>query len=253
MAPAAILLGIAFGVFADIVVEVVARASGTSITNPPPALNLALNAIFDLAFVGAALYFVRLRGRLRPTDFGYVRPRWWYSVGVLVVGAITYYVVTFTYEQLLNLHASDKLPNSFGQIKTSTAAMVYAAAFVCVLAPIAEEFFFRGFLWGVLRRWRGPWVAAVLTSLLFGMVHAGSAPLEDLIPLAFFGFVLSMIRWRTGSLYPGMALHSINNALALGIADLSWGGGAIIALAFGSVAMIGALTLPLSAPRPATP
>jgi membrane protease YdiL (CAAX protease family) len=126
--------------------------------------------------------------------------------------------------------------------------------FVCVVAPLAEEFFFRGFVFGTLRRWHfsvggqdlGTWAAAVVTGGLFGLVHAGSANPQYLIPLGFFGFVLCLVRWRTGSLYPCMALHSVNNSLALGITQLHWNGGAVLALAAGSVALVEGLTLPLA-------
>src|SRR5438309_2237107 len=82
---------------------------------------------------------------------------------------------------------------------------------------------FGSFIFGALRRWHvvdgghalGTWVAAVITGILFGLAHTGSAASQCLIPLGFLGFVLCLVRWRTGSLYPCMALHAINNSLAL--------------------------------------
>ena len=65
-------------------------------------------------------------------------------------------------------------------------------------------------------------MAAVITGILFGLAHTGSASSQYLVPLGFLGFVLCIVRWRTGSLYPCMALHSANNALALGVNQLSW-------------------------------
>ena len=126
-----------------------------------------------------------------------------------------------------------------------------AAVFVCVVAPICEEFFFRGFLFGAIRALRGPWVAAAITSILFGLVHAGSASPRYLIPLGIFGLSLAIVRWKTDSLYPGMALHSLNNALALGFNDLHWSVPAILALGAGGILTIGALTLPISGRAPA--
>ena len=51
-----------------------------------------------------------------------------------------------------------------------------------------------------------------------------------------------MVRWRTGSLYPCMALHSLNNAAALGVNDIHWSAGLIVAVMVGSLLMIGLLT-----------
>jgi membrane protease YdiL (CAAX protease family) len=175
-----------------------------------------------------------------------------------VIAGVVYYVLTDLYASLLNLHGNEKLPSELGAT-SSTAALVASATFVCVVAPIAEEFFFRGFLFGVLSRMRvrvgrvdlGPWIAAVIVALLFALAHTGSASSQYLIPLGLLGFILCLLRWRTGSLYPCMALHSLNNCLALGVNQLSWGAGAIALLMAGSLAVIGLVTAPLSRPEKA--
>ena len=43
--------------------------------------------------------------------------------------------------------------------------------------------------------------AAILTGILFGAAHLGSAPAQYLVPLGLFGVILCVVRWRTGSLY----------------------------------------------------
>ena len=101
----------------------------------------------------------------------------------------------------------------------STVALLAVAVLVCVIAPIAEEVFFRGYFFNALRSWRGLWPAAILTGLVFGAIHIGSAPVPFLVPLAVFGFVLCLLYWRTGSLYPCIALHALNNSLAFGVSQ----------------------------------
>ena len=59
---------------------------------------------------------------------------------------------------------------------------------------------------------------------------------QYLIPLGFLGFVLCIVRWKTGSLYPCMALHSINNCVALGVNEFHWNAGEIVALTVGALA-----------------
>jgi hypothetical protein len=151
------------------------------------------------------------------------------------------------------VHGTDKLPSDLG-VQHSVWAAAATAVFVCAAAPMAEEFFFRGFLFGVLRGMRiraaghelGPWVAAAIVGLLFGLAHFDSAQPQFLIPLGFLGFVLCIVRWKTGSLYPCMALHAINNCIALGVNELGWNGGEIVALTVGSLALIALVTWPLS-------
>jgi membrane protease YdiL (CAAX protease family) len=257
-APAAIVLGLALGVVVTIVVEVVATVGGSSLSHPTPAVSIIGDVAFDLSFVAAALYFASLHGRPRPSDFGFRRVSLGLAVKAFVVAAISYYLLTYLYGLLLSVHGKDKLPSDLG-ISKSNAALVAAALFVCVIAPIAEEFFFRGFVFGVLRGWRitvlgrniGIWVAAVLTGILFGLAHTGSASPQYLVPLGFLGFVLCIVRWRTGSLYPGMALHSANNALALGVSQLSWNAPQILGLMLGSWLLIAIVTAPLGARSPA--
>jgi membrane protease YdiL (CAAX protease family) len=174
-----------------------------------------------------------------------------------VVAAIVYYVVTDLYSALFALHGQDNLPKSFG-LKRSNWAVAGTAAFVCIIAPMCEETIFRGFLFGTLRRMRisvagrqlGPWVAAVIVAILFGLAHTGSANAEYLIPLGFLGFVLCLVRWRTRSLYPGMALHSANNSLALAV-QLHWSVPAGAALLIGSWLVIVCVAGPLGRRNPA--
>lgn len=254
MAPAAVATGFAGGIFASSLVAVIGHAAGSSLQHPTAAVTLVGDLVFDLAFVGAALYFAAVGGRPRARDFGFRRVQPALAVGAVLAVGVSYYTLTAIYAAVSKLHGNDKLPSELGAGK-STAALVGAGIFVCVVAPIAEEFFFRGFLFGVLRRMRvkvggrdlGTLLAAVITGILFGLAHTGSASSQYLVPLGLLGFGLCLVRWWTGSLYPCMALHSINNSLALGINQLGWNAAEIIGLIVASLVVIGLLTGPLAA------
>jgi membrane protease YdiL (CAAX protease family) len=257
-APAAIAGGFVLGLVMSLIVGIGAKAGGSSLSNPSPAVSLLADLAFDASFVAAALYFARLAVGVRASDFGFRAVRWSTAAGGVVAAAIGYYVISAIYASVLNLHGNEKLPKELG-VGKSTAALVGATIFVCVVAPIAEEFFFRGFIFGALRRMRiefagyqlGTWVAAIITGILFGLAHTGSASSRYLIPLGFLGFVLCLLRWRTRSLYPCMALHSLNNSLALAYGQLHWTAAEIAALMIGSLLVIAALTGPLANRAPA--
>ena len=210
-APAAIVVGLVVGVLLSVVVAGIGAAAGSSSTTP--AVTLISDVVFDLGFVVTALYFASANGRRpRPADFGYRRIALSVGVGAFLIAGLGYFIVTAIYQAIVKLHGTDKLPTDLG-ISTSTAALVGAAIFVCVIAPICEEFFFRGFIFGALRRWHimvrghniGTWVAAVETGILFGIAHTGSAspavpaparlprlrplhrPLEDPLPVPLHG------------------------------------------------------------------
>ena len=90
-----------------------------------------------------------------------------------------------------------------------------------------------------------------MTGIVFGLAHVGSAPAKYLVPLAFLGFVLCLVRWRTRSLYPCMALHSVKNSLSLGINQLHWSAVGVLALMAASLVAITAVTGPLAMRRAA--
>ncbi len=83
-----------------------------------------------------------------------------------------------------------------------------------VSAPILEEVIFRGFLWSVLERAFHPVVALIGTSLLFMLYHQDPVHVVGLAPTAFF---LGWLRWVSGSIWPSILAHFINNALGIGL------------------------------------
>jgi membrane protease YdiL (CAAX protease family) len=90
-----------------------------------------------------------------------------------------------------------------------------------VLAPFVEELFFRGFLFGLYRRRQPMWVAYAIPSIVFTLLHNDPThmTLPQMAGLSVGIFLLAiMLTWlyqRTGSLYPGMLAHAVNNATGL--------------------------------------
>jgi len=220
IAPAAVLGGFAAALIFQVIVALIGSGSGASTAHQTPAMNNADNYLLDLSFIGSALYFTTVTGSRRRLEFGYRRIPWITGVAAVLAGAGAYFLVSAAYSAIFKLHGTDRLPHGLGVHHTGWAIVL--AVYVCAVAPMAEEFFFRGFLFGVLRRMPitvagrslGPWVAAAVVGVLFGLAHFSSAQPEFLIPLGFLGFILCIVRWRTGSLYPCMVLHSLNNSVA---------------------------------------
>lgn len=244
MAPVALLVAFAFALMGAVVVGIVATVFGGDFGDPSPAANIAATVLQDVAFVAAALLFASRAGRVLPAQFGLRATRLWRAVGWAALTMLAFYVFSGAWAALLDPGESDTLPESLG-VHQSTAALVAVCIVVTVLAPIAEEVFFRGFFFGALCNWRGPWLAAVLTGAVFGGIHVGSAPAVFLVPLAALGFLLCLLRWKTGSLLPCMAVHAFNNAIAFGVAELDWGAGPVLLLIAGAVAAVLLAAAPL--------
>jgi uncharacterized protein len=82
---------------------------------------------------------------------------------------------------------------------------------IAVVAPIFEEFMYRGVGYGLLERF-GTGTAIVVTGVFFGLAHG----YVYVLPLfAAYGVALGWLRSRTGSIYPGMLVHGATNASAL--------------------------------------
>ena len=85
---------------------------------------------------------------------------------------------------------------------------------VIIVAPIIEEFLFRGFLYSQLARTRlGGWGSVCLSSLLWTIIHFQYEPLI-LMVLFIFGIFLGYIRMAYNSLALPIALHAVNNSFA---------------------------------------
>ena len=90
--------------------------------------------------------------------------------------------------------------------------LVWALLVGAGVAPVAEELFFRGFLFGGLRDRFGVGWAIAISALIFGLVHLTPGVL---VPIALMGAILAGLYQITGSLWPSILLHVAINALAM--------------------------------------
>ena len=81
-----------------------------------------------------------------------------------------------------------------------------------VIAPFAEEFMFRFFLYGVLKRYLGRGAGLVLNALLFGAVHVH---LPSLGPLFVLGGCFTLAYEWSGSILVAMTMHAFFNFISL--------------------------------------
>jgi membrane protease YdiL (CAAX protease family) len=241
-APAALFAVLAAALLGGALVAIVGVVAGADLDNPPASVNIAATAVQDFAMVAVAFVFARLSGVGDAAQLGLRMPNWRHVLGWMTVTWLGFLVFSAAWVSALGIGDRQDVPDELGADQSSIA-LAGVAILVTVLAPICEEVFFRGFFFRTLRNWRGPWIAATVTGLVFGAVHAFGSPVGFLVPLAVFGFGLCMLYWRTGSLLPCIAVHALNNSLALGVAQhWDW---QIPLLMLGSVAVNAAIVLPV--------
>ena len=175
-------------------------------------LELVAGALQSLSFVVVAVGLGRLYGPVRPAHFGLAELAFWRSLGWAAITVVLFLVLfaalVFAMAPLLSvadLAQSDDAP-----------ALVAAVVAVAVLPPVCEEVFFRGFVFATLRRWKGAWVGAVLSALLFSAAHLDFEAVLFADRLVA-GVAFALVYAKTGRLLPSIMAHAANNAVVLGV------------------------------------
>jgi membrane protease YdiL (CAAX protease family) len=151
-----------------------------------------------------ALGRLGLRG-FQPSAFG-----WMFAVlGIYYAGAIAFSAIVLQPKQ-------EDIGKELGVCNPGLGIAIFAVLSIIVLAPVAEEIFFRGFFFAGLRNRWSLWPSALLSGAIFGLVHAPTGPTAA-IPLAGLGVGLAWLYNKTGSIVPCMLAHFLNNAIAISV------------------------------------
>ena len=146
--------------------------------------------------------------------------RWMYDTGRGVVGYLAVFPVCWALLLATVALISPEQVHEH-QLLTGMAELgglwrVLMVLSAVVLAPVAEELFFRGLVQSMLRRYLGsPWAAILGASVLFALVHASNPhTMPALLPL---GVVMGYNYERCGRLYPAILIHAVFNAVFVGV------------------------------------
>lgn len=181
----------------------------------PVGLQLGLTALQSVIFVFAAWITVRLALLSTPKEqFGLVRvTHFWKAVGWSAAVFVGFYAVTALLVSAFGTPPEQDLANDLEREESTAAVLAYFVT-ICLLAPVVEEIFFRGFMFTVLWKRIGPVWGALIVGGTFGLAHAGGTPALSLLALSVFGIGLCFLYWRTQSIVPCMALHALNNSIS---------------------------------------
>lgn len=127
---------------------------------------------------------------------------------VLIVGIS----INLLYEWVLTsfgVEPPPALPSQFTQTGVSLAMVTLLAVLV---APIAEETFFRGFILGGIGKRFGYGWGVVVSALLFSLAHMQPGAL---LPIFILGLLLAWLYIKTGSIWPCILTHFAYNSIAV--------------------------------------
>jgi membrane protease YdiL (CAAX protease family) len=180
---------------------------------PDDVLYRWSSAVGGLIQYGIILAIVLALSRgIAPATLGLRGPASWRKAAGLMLAAL---VAIWIIGAVLNLflEAGEEqglVPDGWD----SDRAVPFAANFVvvAVVAPVVEELTYRGLGFAAVRDAFGAIAAVLVTAFAFGLAHGLVVALPV---LTIFGAILGWLRWRTGSVYPPMLLHSVFNGAAL--------------------------------------
>lgn len=183
-----------------------------------PASLLYLNLTLGSAILVCWLV-MRYLHRMRPRWLTSVVPkmRWrlfFVFVGISVVALVAQIVVGL----LMPGHQESDLSGQMNDLTGTTVLLAFVVLLTTPLQAAGEEYVFRGYLMQAVGSVaRNKWLALIVTSTLFAMAHG-----VQNFPLFFdrfmFGVIAGWLVIRTGGLEAGIAMHILNNFLALGYA-----------------------------------
>lgn len=230
----AIVAYIVASVVGSLLVVGIGIVSGRTLHNVDDWLNdstLAqfLSTLLVYALMGGIVYWfvqvqkgsIRLLGVRRPRmkDFGVslLAAPVYIVAYIAILSIATYFVPGLNTDQQQQLGFK---PDGLHPI------LILTFLSLVVLPPLVEEFIMRGFVFTSLLKRCKFWLATLITSLLFASAHlqfGSGAPLLWVAAIDTFvlSLVLCFVRYKTGSLWPGIGLHALKNFVAFYVLFLS--------------------------------
>lgn len=183
----------------------------------PLVEDAALNGVLGLVASGAmgliglaVAVVIRIRGL---AAFGFRRAERRHLVVAAVLGLVAYVLSTIV--AVAYMLVNGDVQNVQSSYDAAAAAGWWSLAFTLVagaiITPLGEEAFFRGVLANALFARYGTWIGVLVSAAIFAVAHG----INPIMPVAFVVGVLAalMFRW-SGSIWPAVVLHGVNNATA---------------------------------------
>lgn len=182
------------------------------------------NTVGQVVFLGAATFLVVKLNTAEETAREFLRISWDdQTVKYLVLAGLFVVVVQPIVLFLGFLNSFVPVPDSMSLMQesqyemlenflTSDGVMWFGLFHIALIPAFAEEFLFRGYILRAFEKSWGVIVAIIASSLIFGMFHL---QLTNLLPLAALGAMLAVLTIYSGSIWPAVLAHFMNNGAAV--------------------------------------
>lgn len=173
-------------------------------------VGLVASGAMGLSALAVAV-LIRIRGL---SAFGVRRAKPRHLVVAAVLGLVAYVLGTIAAVAYMLVSGNTENVQTSYQAAATAAWWSLALAVVAgaIITPLGEEAFFRGVLANALLARYRTWIAVIVSAAIFAVAHG----INPILPAAFVVGVLTALLFRwSGSIWPGVVLHGVNNATAL--------------------------------------
>lgn len=176
---------------------------------------LVLAVILEVFFLGAVVLFSGVKDWSQVRRLGFIHPTGRAPYALAFAAWFAGLVASGTWIFLTQAAGIGWLqpPDSAAEVLNySGGALVFPIIVIGIITPICEETFFRGFALPAFARRYGVWGGILLSAALFSIFHFS---IGLVVPVFIFGIVLGWLYVRTGSIYPSITAHAVQNVVAL--------------------------------------
>ncbi|MGH2633044.1 MAG: lysostaphin resistance A-like protein [Tepidiformaceae bacterium] len=176
-------------------------------------LGFAVTLLLELSLVGIALGLSKqsVRSMLHTVGLDKSPVEGIWRPGLAVVAAYAFVAGYAIVVRALGIDILTPDPTIHAEVLRNGWTAAMAAGIAAVLAPLSEELFFRGFVFGGLLRW-GFWPAAGVSAFLFAGAHSD---LGSIIPFMVVGLIMSWVYWSRSTLWHSIIFHVLFNSISL--------------------------------------
>lgn len=208
------------GVLAVWFVTIIAQSAGASLVISVSGI-LASGVIYA-GIVGMLITLLSLRGVSFTKAFGLKWLKWREDLSWVGLAFLAVLPIVFSVQWLVSLVVVPEAQNQplleFWMKSPDFLPRALVALMAVVFAPLAEEFIFRGYLYGVAKQYVGPIWAGLAASLLFAAIHVHLPAFAGLFLLAL---ALTLVYEISGSIWAPILMHALFNGLSL-VVSLIW-------------------------------
>ena len=182
------------------------------------------NSVGQILFLGLATFVVVRLNIAGESRRAFLRIQWNNQVlRYLLLGSLLIIVIQPLILYLGYLNSLIPIPETFSDLQVSQYEMIedflrtdgiiwFGLLNIALIPAICEEILFRGYVLRAFEKSWGPIVAVIVSGLIFGLFHI---QLGNVFPLATLGVVLALMTWLSGTIWPAIIAHCINNGAAV--------------------------------------